>query len=513
MDEDMEESEVYTFTAVEIDLDYEFDAVRYFDFSREESLAEAHEAELWFETATTYPPSPFVARLFNVNDGLMENVNTSPKPKHVEEANMLESDSDNEVDEETSAVDKDGGQKEFNSRETSAILQNSNQQRFQNHQQLASGLTFYNHMKKDSLKAKTKSSVKPYLSRTSTLMKPTASQLAKQNEPRQMCSSRFQRQLVDKNEKSTNNSFGVEIQAAKRQKLEGGHLSKVIDTKHQVNFVHKEPKRDGIVVGNTVQTKLRITIPREPDLETTYRAHRTRPKTVEEPRSLTSTVHRFKALPLNRKILEAPSLLAPKRSTPRVPEFREFHLKTSERAMQHTAIASVSAASFSNSNKEVESRNSASQQCRDESRRCNVVDTSKERSELSHNFKALPLNRKILSSKGDIGVFRNSKREITVPMEFNFHTEKRVQHNPPIELFNKLSLTSEPKSKIKLPHPASLPAKGSKENRWDSFQEEQQVKHDMKEKLPLNGGKQFGSNVKKADDGLISGTNRSLGVR
>ncbi|XP_071918277.1 uncharacterized protein [Coffea arabica] len=484
MDEDMEESEVYTFTAVEIDLDYEFDAVRYFDFSREESLAEAHEAELWFETATTYPPSPFVARLFNVNDGLMENVNTSPKPKHVEEANMLESDSDNEVDEETSAVDKDGGQKEFNSRETSAILQNSNQQRFQNHQQLASGLTFYNHMKKDSLKAKTKSSVKPYLSRTSTLMKPTASQLAKQNEPRQMCSSRFQRQLVDKNEKSTNNSFGVEIQAAKRQKLEGGHLSKVIDTKHQVNFVHKEPKRDGIVVGNTVQTKLRITIPREPDLETTYRAHRTRPKTVEEPRSLTSTVHRFKALPLNRKILEAPSLLAPKRSTPRVPEFRE-----------------------------VESRNSASQQCRDESRRCNVVDTSKERSELSHNFKALPLNRKILSSKGDIGVFRNSKREITVPMEFNFHTEKRVQHNPPIELFNKLSLTSEPKSKIKLPHPASLPAKGSKENRWDSFQEEQQVKHDMKEKLPLNGGKQFGSNVKKADDGLISGTNRSLGVR
>ncbi|XP_071920195.1 protein TPX2-like isoform X2 [Coffea arabica] len=513
MDEEMEESEIYTFTAVEIDLDYEFDAVRYFDFSREESLAEAHEAELWFETATTYPPSPFVARLFNVNDGLLENVNTSPKPKHVEEANMLESDSDIEVDEETSAVDKDGGQKEFNSRGTSASLRNSNQQRFQNHQQLASGLTFYNHMKKDSLKAKTKSSTKPYLSRTSTLMKPTASQLAKQNEPRQMYSSRFQRQLVDKNEKSTNNSFGVEIQAAKRQKLEGGHLSKVIDTKHQVNFVHKEPKRDGIVVGNTMQTKLRITIPREPDLETTYRAHRTRPKTVEEPQSLTSTVHRFKALPLNRKILEAPSLLAPKRSTPRVPEFREFHLKTSERAMQHTAIASVSAASFSNSNKEVERRNSTSQQCRDESRRCNVVDTSKERSELSHNFKALPLNRKILSSKGDIGVFRNSKREITVPMEFNFHTEKRVQHNPPIELFNKLSLASEPKSKIKQPHPANLPAKGSKENRWDSFWEEQQVKHDMKEKLPLNGGKQYGNNLKKADDGLVSGINRSLGVR
>lgn len=58
MDEEMEENEVvYTFTAVEIDLDYEFDAVRYFDFSREESLAEARQAELWFDTAPSYPPS------------------------------------------------------------------------------------------------------------------------------------------------------------------------------------------------------------------------------------------------------------------------------------------------------------------------------------------------------------------------------------------------------------------------------------------------------------------------
>lgn len=59
MDEEMEENnEVeYTFTAVEVDLDYEFDAVRFFDFSREESLAEARQAEHWFDTAATYPPS------------------------------------------------------------------------------------------------------------------------------------------------------------------------------------------------------------------------------------------------------------------------------------------------------------------------------------------------------------------------------------------------------------------------------------------------------------------------
>ena len=72
----------------------------------------------------------------------------------------------------------------------------------------------------------------------------------------------------------------------------------------------------------------------------------------------------------------------------------------------------------------------------------------------------------ILSSKGDIGVFRNIKQEVTVPtvswfitlssliekfigitcyfgfmQEFNFRTEKRLQHNPPpTDLFSKVSL-------------------------------------------------------------------------
>lgn len=76
----------------------------------------------------------------------------------------------------------------------------------------------------------------------------------------------------------------------------------------------------------------------------------------------------------------------------------------------------------------------------------------------------------IFSSKGDIGVFRNSKRETTVPMvlkrclylsyltcwnknlilyyalismqEFNFHSGKKIQHNPPTDLFSKVNLIS-----------------------------------------------------------------------
>lgn len=45
------------FVSLEIDLDYEFDAVRFFDLSREETFAEAWEAQLWFESAGSYPPS------------------------------------------------------------------------------------------------------------------------------------------------------------------------------------------------------------------------------------------------------------------------------------------------------------------------------------------------------------------------------------------------------------------------------------------------------------------------
>lgn len=52
------------------------------------------------------------------------------------------------------------------------------------------GMTFYNHLAGDKLKGKSKSSVKPSFPRSSTLMKPTASQLAKQNLKPQIGGSR-----------------------------------------------------------------------------------------------------------------------------------------------------------------------------------------------------------------------------------------------------------------------------------------------------------------------------------
>ncbi|KAA8522308.1 hypothetical protein F0562_012981 [Nyssa sinensis] len=521
MDEEMEDTIELTFTAVEIDLDYEFDAARYFDFSRDESLVETRAAELWFDSAESYPPSPFVMKLVSREDILLENVTSSPKSRDVENTTLIGSDSNVGPGQDFSVMDGNSRDCEGMDRGVFTNLQSGILQNFQNQpQQLPTGLTFHNHMTKDNSKAKSKSAAKPPFSRTSTLMKPTASQLAKQNPSRQMGNSRLQNLLVENNMRSSNNPCGIESQAAKRQKLEGGHLRKVADTKQQTNLVHKVPKRDGTIDGNSVHAKLKLTIPREPDLETAHRAQRMRPKNSTELEPVTSTAHRFKALPLNRKILKAPSLLLPKRSAPRLPEFQEFHLKTSERAMQHTSAVSSSSVYFSNSDKVLHKPgiNSIAECGNGESRRPNVVEAPKqEKCETGYSFKAYPLNKKIFSSKGDIGVFRNSKREITVPMEFNFHTEKRVQL-PPIELFNKLSLTErQPNagSQLKLPQPTCMPTKGLKENRLGSFGQELEVKFLVKDKPPKSEGSQIQCKGDWATTTIAhsSDLSRSLGIR
>jgi len=59
-EEDMEIEEPLMFVAHEIDLDYEFDAVRFFDFSVQETPDQALQAQQWFQSAVSYPPSrPF----------------------------------------------------------------------------------------------------------------------------------------------------------------------------------------------------------------------------------------------------------------------------------------------------------------------------------------------------------------------------------------------------------------------------------------------------------------------
>ncbi|KAF2313180.1 hypothetical protein GH714_009630 [Hevea brasiliensis] len=480
------------FEAREIDLDYEFDAAMFFDFTREESPAEAREAERWFEAAKSYPPSPFVAKLVLREDSLLEDVGTSPKSKDVDDTTTLLSDECSDgLGPEVPAIEVDNKEREGMYRGIFANLQSGNLQKLSHRPlEMGTGLAYYNHTSSYKSRAKVKSNAKPNLPRISTLMKPTASMLAKQNQPPQIDGSRFQMLLVQK-EKSIHNSSAVESQAAKRQKLEGGHSHKVGDAKQQTYFIHKAPKKDGTVDKSSAHSKLRLTIPREPDLETAHRAQGLEVENVK------MAVRRFRARPLNRKILEAPSLPLPKKSTPKLPEFQEFHLKTLERAMQHTSTVSSSLLQHSDPEKGLDKpgTTSVAENGTRESRRPSTMDSQKQdECNTAHIFKARPLNKKIFASKGDIGVFRNSKRETTVPMEFNFHTEKRIQHNPPIELFSKLSLTSELQpnngSRLQLPRPSCISMKGPKENRLNHLQTEHKIAHSARGKPPIFGGKQ-----------------------
>ncbi|KAI3973930.1 hypothetical protein MKX01_030506 [Papaver californicum] len=55
-----------------------------------------------------------------------------------------------------------------------------------------------------------------------------------------------------------------------------------------------------------------------------------------------ASVPNFKARPVTKKILEAPTLPALPRSTPHLPELQEFHLKKSARVNQHAETSTES---------------------------------------------------------------------------------------------------------------------------------------------------------------------------
>ncbi|GMY17438.1 protein TPX2-like [Fagus crenata] len=467
MEEEMEEFVMEPFVCEETDLNYEFDAARFYDFTRPETDWEAIEAECWFESAQPNPPSPFIIKLNWGKDGLV--VNTSAKFRNDEHMNSIGNDSDSCTSSKVSSRDDNN--------------------------------------KGASPKSKPKSPVKSTLSRSSTLMKPTASHLAKQNK---LQLRRFQKKLENIDEKSSGSSSVIDSQATKRQKLDAGYLRKltpishmiplraflnfakqVSHLKHQALLPHKEPKRVATIDINPVHPRPKVTIPREPDLATARRAQRHRSKiNTESGEHAKSNAHIFKARPLNRKILEVPSLPLPKKSIPQLHEFQVFHLKTLERAMQHTSSNVGNISKF----------NSISQYEAMDSKRLYSLDASKqEKCATVKKIKARSNNKKILSSKGKIGVFQNFKQETRVPREFCFSSNKRFPEEPPIELFSKLSLASDAqhngKSQSQMPLPTKSAflalIKDSKENTPSPLHQAHEVINLFEEKLQGLDGKQY----------------------
>ncbi|KAF8370193.1 hypothetical protein HHK36_031770 [Tetracentron sinense] len=102
--------------------------------------------------------------------------------------------------------------------------------------------------------------------------------------------------------------------------------------------------RHGDDAASVIQRKPRLTLtrPKEPEFETAHRVRSVRVKSSAElEEEMMAKIPKFKARPVNKKIMEAPTLPALPRSTPQLPEFQEFHLKTMERANQHAETSTV----------------------------------------------------------------------------------------------------------------------------------------------------------------------------
>ncbi|CAH2073745.1 unnamed protein product [Thlaspi arvense] len=255
----------------EFDIDFEFDAPRFYDFSKPELDSETEETELWFELAGNYPPSPFSLDL-----------SCRFEDKHL--------------------------------KITKPISEKYN------------GFAYYDQSAKDIPKATQKSKAKPFLRKNSTLTKPTASLLARQNKPLDIYSvqllTRCQRSLGKFDDKLL---FSMpHIQDTKRQKLESGFLRKV-SRLDQTPFVHKIPRKGS-----------KVTVPKEPNLKTAQRAAGHRFKANSAPEQIA----KFSST-MNKKIQESSSTPLPRRITHRSQDFQAFHLRTSPRARERSFSVSL----------------------------------------------------------------------------------------------------------------------------------------------------------------------------
>ncbi|XP_006399197.2 protein TPX2 [Eutrema salsugineum] len=351
----------------EFDIDFEFDAPRFYDFSKPELDSETEETELWFESAGSYPPSQFCLNLrWRIEDKYLE----TPKP----------------------ISDK------YN------------------------GFIYYNQAAKYIPKATHKPKAKPFLRKNSTLTRPTASLLARQNKPLDIYSvqllSRCQRSLGKFDDKISSLLYSMpQIQDTKRQKLESGFLRKV-SRLEQAPFVHKIPRKGS-----------KVTVPKEPNLKTAQRAVRHhRFKANSAPEQIT----KFSST-MNRTVQESSSPSLPKKNTPRSQRFQAFHLRTSLRARERSSNAKNAHADDSTqslTSKSVGFRKGKKvKETRSSKASCQVYES-----------KIRPLDSKISVKCGEA---IEVKHENNFPREFEAPKDTDFRYEPFIESLSKLCLTSD----------------------------------------------------------------------
>ncbi|XP_021681206.2 protein TPX2 isoform X2 [Hevea brasiliensis] len=533
-----------------IDETYEFSAPRFYDFIKGESEEDKRKAELWFDTALSYAPSPFMPRIktgrsFKV-ESLCDFSEADQMPKVTESSDSAAASSSSEIKSQSEVMPP------TETREEETTLYEANKEN--NANLVVNGSC---HQDKETIcseetKSSTSIQIEPAAhgrenSKTETCYTPKPPQMSSQKEGRlnskkhqsakhiaslvrnpsalkmksqplssQVKGSRPESVRRDANVKNAAGTpnLAQENQAIKRQKLEGGRSRQILNVKppqplhhksklglrsgHSISSVANKMQKEGRKVyvresaaptpfvsmaemmkkfqsstrdlslprnksslsqgdaASVIQRKPQLTLtrPKEPELETAQRVRSVRIKsTAELEEEMMAKIPKFKARPLNKKILEAPTLPALPRSTPQPPEFQEFHLETTARATQNAESASVASTEVSHQNNQWKPHltepktpllhtNLRARPPKVKS----SLELEKEELEKIPKFKARPLNKKIFESKGELGIFCNAKKQVTIPQEFHFATNERIP--PPADfadMFDKLSLNLEPR--------------------------------------------------------------------
>ncbi|EOA21955.1 hypothetical protein CARUB_v10002454mg [Capsella rubella] len=332
------------FSVEEFDIDFEFDAPRFYDFSKPEHHSETEETKLWFESAGNYPPSRFI---------------------------------------------------------------------------------YYNGASKDVPEATHKSKTKPILRNNSTLTRPTASLLARQNKPLDIYSvrllTRCQRSLGKVDDKFSSLLYSMpQTQNNKRQKLETGFLPK-ISRLDQTPFVHKIPKKGS-----------KVTVPKEPNLKTAQRATRPRFKAKSAPKQITT----FNTnLCLQVQETSSPSL--PKKNTPHPQDLQACHPRTTLRARERSS----SSAKNVPTDDDIDSSTSKSVSSRKGTR---VKESHRSKTNCQHyESKICPLDSKVMQTSSKFGEAVDIKQENNLLRITEGTKDTNFRYEPFIESLSKLRLTSD----------------------------------------------------------------------
>lgn len=397
MDEEMEDFVVDCSDVVsEIDSEYEFDASRFYDFCRPESTADAEEAERWFQTAGTYPPSPLIIKL---NLGKEITAGNSNGCSRLQEGKTAKSKCNNSY----SPVGSEVLSSKSKTKGTISKGQATHEI------------------------CKTKPEPRSSKTRSSTLMKPTASHLAKQN-------ARFHNTSNKTDVTSSTNSLASESLATKRQKLEIGYLLKIAHLKHQRLLSHKISKKDTLSISNSAYPKPKVTVPKEPELETLQRAQRRSFRCNKDPNSseiTNSKTQVLKSQSSSRNILKAPTLPPLRKTRAPLPEFHLSKSLNADSAAQNALVDRPNSQNAVNPGKSVTSLKSRSHKC-----------------------------NKIFPSREDNCIDDDNGQE----SESKSISDEKLSLHPPIELFNKLSLRSEKETREVCQLKKNPSAKELKEN-------------------------------------------------